>query len=326
MERSGTTKVDAKFGGSVRIGDNERMEEWPRVLERAVESTRSGVLITDPNQPDNPIVYANPAFERITGYSSEEVLGRNCRFLQGHDRDQSALEEVRAAIREGRDCQVVVRNYRKNGALFWQELSISPVRDDQGRITHFVGIQDDVTDRKLAEERLAHQAVHDPLTDLPNRVLFMDRLRDAYYRGQHDGDATIAVLFLDLDDFKGVNETLGYRAGDLVLATVAGRVEQCLREEDTVARLGGDEFIVLLERIDSTEDATRTAEKILRALRKPFELGETERSLTVSIGVALSTPASENVQPHDLLRFAELSMYRAKRNREASYSVFESGS
>jgi diguanylate cyclase (GGDEF)-like protein/PAS domain S-box-containing protein len=301
------------------------MEEWPRVLERAVESTRTGVLITDPNQPDNPIVYANPAFERITGYSTEEVLGRNCRFLQRHDSDQPALEEVREAIREGRECRVVVRNYRKNGALFWQELSISPVRDDHGRITHFVGIQDDVTDRKLAEERLAHQAVHDPLTDLPNRVLFMDRLRDVYSRAQRDASATIAVLFLDLDDFKGVNETLGYRAGDLVLATVAERVEECLREEDTAARLGGDEFIVLLERIDGIEDATRTAERILKALQKPFALGETERTLTASIGVALSTPASENVRPQDLLRFAELSMYRAKRNREASYMFFDSG-
>jgi diguanylate cyclase (GGDEF)-like protein/PAS domain S-box-containing protein len=301
------------------------MEEWPRVLERAVESTRTGVLITDANQPDNPIVYANPAFERITGYSTEEVLGRNCRFLQRHDSDQPALEEVREAIREGRECRVVVRNYRKNGALFWQELSISPVRDDHGRITHFVGIQDDVTDRKLAEERLAHQAVHDPLTDLPNRVLFMDRLRDVYSRAQRDASATIAVLFLDLDDFKGVNETLGYRAGDLVLATVAERVEECLREEDTAARLGGDEFIVLLERIDGIEDATRTAERILKALQKPFALGESERTLTASIGVALSTPASENVRPQDLLRFAELSMYRAKRNREASYMFFDSG-
>jgi PAS domain S-box-containing protein len=138
------------------------MEDWSRVLERVVESTRTGVLVTDPNRPDNPIIYANPAFERITGYSAEEVLGRNCRFLQRDDRDQPPLEEVRVAIREGRDCRVTVRNYRKDGALFWQELSISPVRDARGRITHFVGIQDDVTERKLAVERLAHRAVHDP--------------------------------------------------------------------------------------------------------------------------------------------------------------------
>jgi diguanylate cyclase (GGDEF)-like protein/PAS domain S-box-containing protein len=301
------------------------MEYWPRVLERAVESTRTGVLITDPNQQDNPIVYANPAFERITGYSAEEALGRNCRFLQRHDRDQPALEEVRAAIQEGRECRVVVRNYRKDGALFWQELSISPVRDDQGNITHFVGIQDDVTERKLAEERLARQAVHDPLTDLPNRVLFMDRLRDAYSRAQRGEDKTIAVLFLDLDDFGGVNESLGYQAGDRVLASVAERAEECLREEDTAARFGGDEFLVLLDGIGGAEDAAKMAERILEALREPFEWGATKRYLTASIGVAMSRPASGDTQAEDLLRFAELSMYRSKRNGKASYAVHDTG-
>ena len=299
------------------------MDGWPRVLERAVESARNGVLITDANQPDNPIVYANPAFERISGYSLAEVLGRNCRFLQHHDTEQPALEEVRMAIREGRECRVVVRNYRKNGALFWQELSISPVRDGMGRITHFVGIQDDVTERRLAEERLVHQASHDSLTGLPNRVLFMDRLRDAYSRAQLDGGASIGVLFLDLDDFKSVNETLGYRAGDRVLAMAAERVEECLRDEDTAARLGGDEFLVLLEGVRSA-DATGTAEKILEALREPFVLGEGECSLTASIGVALGRPASGTEQPQDLLRSAELSMYRSKRNGKASYTVFGS--
>jgi diguanylate cyclase (GGDEF)-like protein/PAS domain S-box-containing protein len=301
------------------------MDEWPRVLERAVESARNGVLITDPNQPDNPIVYANPAFERISGYSAEEVLGRNCRFLQRHDRDQPALEEVRMAIRDGRECRVVVRNYRKNGALFWQELSISPVRDDRGRITHFVGIQDDVTERRLAEERLVHEASHDPLTGLPNRVLFMDRLRDAYSRARLDGGASIGILVLDLDDFKSVNETLGYRAGDRMLAMAAERVEECLRDEDIAARLGGDEFLVLLEGIRSA-DATGTAEKILEALWEPFVLGEAERSLTASIGVALGRPGPGTEQPQDLLRSAELSMYRSKRNGKASYTVFGSDS
>lgn len=301
--------------------DNRFMEGWPLVLQRAVEATRNGVLITDPNQPDNPIIYANPAFERITGYSREEVLGRNCRFLQRQDRDQPELEEVRAAIREGRDCRVVVRNYRKNGALFWQELSISPVRDDRGRITHFVGIQDDVTDRRLAEERLIHQASHDPLTDLPNRVLFVDLLREAHSRAAREKGTSIAVLFLDLDDFKGLNEALGHHAGDRVLGLVAERIEGCLRAEDTLARLGEDEFMVLLDRIGGAEEAIGTAERILGALREPFTVGATQRSLSASIGVALTTPASENVRPENLLRSAEVAMYRSKKIDEASYVV-----
>ncbi len=301
------------------------MEEWFRVLERAVESTRNGVLITDPKLPDNPIVYANPAFQRITGYSAGEVLGRNCRFLQRDDRDQPALEEVRAAIQEGRECRVVVRNYRKDGALFWQELSISPVRDDRGAITHFVGIQDDVTERKLAEERLVHQAFHDSLTELPNRVLFMDRLREAHSRATREEGRTIAVLFLGLDDFESVNEALGHPVGDRALAAVAERVEECLREEDTVARLGGAEFVVLLDGIGGTQEATRTAEKILEALRTPLALGEHERSSTGSIGIALSTAVTGDVGPRDLLRSAELSMYRARREGKASYTISDSG-
>ena len=126
-----------------------------RLLERAVTASTNSIVISDPNQPDDPIVYVNPAFERTTGYAAEEVLGRNCRFLQGEDRNQSALEELRAAVYEGRHCTVVLRNYRKDGTLFWNELSIYPVRDEEGRMTNFVGVQNDVTERIRAEEILS---------------------------------------------------------------------------------------------------------------------------------------------------------------------------
>ena len=298
------------------------MTDWSSVLERAITSARNGVLITDANQPDNPIVYANPAFERITGYSAEEVIGRNCRFLQGADRDQPALDEVRTAIREGRECRVDVRNYRKDGTLFWQELSISPVRDETGNVTHFVGIQDDVTERKLAEARLAHEALHDPLTGLPNRVLFMDRLQEALSRAKGDGEAPVAVLFLDLDDFRRVNETVGHDAGDRVLASVAERVEEHLRDQDTAARLGGDEFMVLLDGVGGAEIAAHLAEKILRSLRSPFA-HEDGLAVTASIGIALGSTAPEDARPRDLLRFAEQAMQRSKREGKARYTVFQ---
>lgn len=293
------------------------MKDWSRVLERAITSARNGVLITDANQPDNPIVYVNPAFERITGYSGEEVLGKNCRFLQGTDRDQPALDEVRAAIREGRECRVDVRNYRKDGTLFWQELSISPVRDERGNVTHFVGIQDDVTERKLAEARLAHEALHDPLTGLPNRVLFTDHLQEALAKR----DAPLAVLFLNLDDFRKVNETLGHDAGDRVLASVARRVEEHLRDEDAVARLGGDEFMVLLDGVGTPEEATRLAEKLLEALRSPLA-HEDGLTVTASLGIVLSSTVPENAGPRDLLRFAEQTMYRSKEEGKARYELF----
>ena len=123
-------------------------EELRRLLDRAVAASSNGILITDPNLPDNPIVYVNPAFEKATGYSMEEAIGRNCRFLQGGDRDQPALEELRVAIREGRECRAVLRNYRKDGTLFWNEIYISPVHDEEGRLVNFVGVQNDVTESK----------------------------------------------------------------------------------------------------------------------------------------------------------------------------------
>ncbi len=219
--------------------------------DRAIAASSNGIVISDPNQPDNPLIYVNRSFELMTGYSAEELLGHNCRLLQGSDRDQPALDEVRAAIREERDCEVLLRNYRKDGTLFWNELRLSPVHDERGQLVNFVGVQNDVTERKQAEEelqrahdeledrvrqrtarlaeanaqlqreiaerreleeQLTHQAFHDPLTGLPNRTLFLDHLDLALERaGRREGE--VAVLFMDLDDFKVINDSLGHEVG-----------------------------------------------------------------------------------------------------------------
>jgi diguanylate cyclase (GGDEF)-like protein/PAS domain S-box-containing protein len=300
--------------------DHYKDAHWSQVLGRALEAVSNGITITDPHQPDNPIVYANPAFERITGYSAEEAIGRNCRFLQGADRDQPPLEEVRTAIREEREGRVVVRNYRKDGTLFWQELRISPVRDEQGRLTHFVGVHDDVTERKLADDRLAHQALHDSLTGLPNRTLFLDRLRHALARIERHG-GQLAVLFMDLDDFKIINDSLGHEAGDRLLASVAERLSSHLRLEDTVARLSGDEFAVVLENIARYE-AVRLAERIAEVLRDPFVLDGREVFVTASIGIVLGG-ATTSTDAQELLRRADLTMYRAKHSGKARHAVYE---
>lgn len=297
------------------------MNDWASVLGRAIEATRNGIVVTDPRLPDNPIVYINPAFERITGYSATEVVGRNCRFLQGPDRDQSALDEIRAALREERDCRVVVRNYRKDGTLFWQELSISPVRDEAGRVTHFVGVQDDVTERKLAEARLAHEALHDPLTSLPNRALFADRLREVLSRAPRGGKHVAAVLFLELENFGAINESFGRDEGDRLLAAVAKRLEWHLGEEVSVGRAGGAAFVILLEGIAGAEDAGRAAEKVLEGLRRPFASVEGEIPVGANIGIALSaTPGTS--RPRDLMRSAELALYRSKSTGGGHYAVF----
>ncbi len=335
------------------------MEQELRLLYRAITASSNGITISDPSRPDNPIIYVNRAFELMTGYSSEETLGLNCRFLQGPDGNQPALTEVRAAIREERDCQVLLRNYRKDGTLFWNELRLSPVHDERGHLVNFVGVQNDVTERKQAEEKLkrayaeldervrqrtarlaetnaelqreiaerqvleeqlTHQAFHDPLTGLPNRTLFMDRLDLALVRAKQR-KGKVAVLFMDLDNFKVINDSLGHEAGDQVLLVVAERLENSMRAEETVARFGGDEFTVLLEDVASVSDAERAAERIAEALRAPFYLGGRERFLTSSIGIVLSTSGCE--LPEELLRYADASMYRAKAAGRACYAVFD---
>ncbi|OUL18449.1 GGDEF domain-containing protein [Nostoc sp. RF31YmG] len=544
------------------------------LMERAIAASSNGIILTDPNQPDNPIIYVNPAFEAITGYSADEVIGRNCRFLRGTDHNQPALSELRTAIQEQRECHVVLRNYRKDGTLFWHELYLAPVFDALGYLTHFIGVQTDITEhlqaletlrqreeqyrrivetategiwvldennqtsfvnqqmatmlgyttdqmlgatlfsfmdaegveiaktklerrhqginethdfkfrcqdgsdlwaivscapmfdeqgnyagvlgmitnitdrkqaeaalqeskqrldgilcsledvvwsisadtfetlylnpavlkiygrpaseffdnlnlwfevihpedqqrvqaaiqplflagnqeleyriirpdgqvrwllnrshltyntsgqpvriegiatditeRKQMEEKLVRHAFYDALTGLPNRVLFMDRLGQAIERVKTYPDELFAVLFLDLDRFKVVNDSLGHLVGDQLLVAFAQRLQSCLQPEDIVARLGGDEFTILLSHIKSIDDATRIAEQIHQLLKLPFNLHGYEVFTTASIGIALSTTGYN--QPADLLRDADTALYRAKEQGKAWHIVFD---
>ncbi|ACC85009.1 EAL and GGDEF domain-containing protein [Nostoc punctiforme] len=544
------------------------------LMERAIAASSNGIILTDPNQPDNPIIYVNPAFELITGYCASEVIGRNCRFLQGNDLEQVALQELRSAIQEQRECHVILRNYRKDNFLFWNELYLAPVFDNSGYLTNFIGIQTDIThhlqalealgkqeeqyrrivqtategiwlldkdncttfvnqqmatmlgytieemlgatlfsfmdsegleiansclsrryqgiqeahdfkfrcqdgsdlwaiiscapllddqgnyagalgmvtnitdrklaeaalqeskqrldgilcsledviwsisadtfetlylnpaalkvygysvseffensnlwfevihpedqqqvhaaiqplfltekqeleyrivrpdgqvrwllnrshliynasglpiridgiatditERKLLEEKLVHNAFYDALTGLPNRILFIDRLEQAIAQMKHNPDDLFAVLFLDLDRFKVVNDSLGHLVGDQLLVTLAQRLQQCLQPDDTVARLGGDEFTILLSHIQTIEDATDIAKHIHQALKPPFNLCGYEVFMTASIGIALGT--NKYVQPADLLRDADTALYRAKEQSQAGHIVFD---
>ncbi|MEH1942355.1 MAG: EAL domain-containing protein [Nostoc sp.] len=544
------------------------------LMERAIAASSNGIILTDPNQPDNPIIYVNPAFELITGYSASEAIGRNCRFLQGNDKDQAALQELRSAIQEQRECHVILRNSRKDNVPFWHELYLAPVFDNSGYLTNFIGIQTDIThqlqaveelrkqeeqyrrivetaaegiwvldenncttfvnqqmatmlgylieemigatlfsfmdsegleianayllrrhqgiheahdfkfrcqdgsdfwaivscapllddqgnyagalgmvtnitdrkrveaalqeskqrldgilssledvvwsisadtfkalylnpaafkvygrcaseffensnlwlemihledrqrvyaaiqplflngkqeleyrivrpdgqvrwlfnrshlihnsngqpsridgiatditERKLLEEKLVHHAFYDALTGLPNRILFMDRLEQAIARLKGNQDDLFAVLFLDLDRFKVVNDSLGHIVGDQLLVTLAQRLQKCLQPEDTVARLGGDEFTILLSHIQTIDDAISVAEHIHQVLKLPFNLCGYEVFMTASIGIALGT--SEYTQSADLLRDADTALYRVKDQGKAGHMVFD---
>ena len=306
-------------GGLVDETERRRHEAGLRLLRRAVESTENGILICDARVPDLPVVYANPAFERMTGYTLAEIRGRNCRLLQRVDRDQPGLEAIRLALREAHEVRTLLRNYRKDGTLFWNEMYISPVRDERGALTHFVGILNDVSERHRFEEQLAHRATHDELTGLPNRVLLEDRLQQALHLSDRYNTGT-AVVFIDLDDFKLINDSLGHDAGDALLSEVATRLQAAVRETDTVSRFGGDEFVAVLSAPHRDDRPSEIVARIQAAFAEPVVVGDARHVVTASIGYCCYPADGEDTQT--LLRHADLAMYQAKlagRNRAVEY-------
>src|SRR6185503_17729099 len=225
-----------------------------RLKDLAIDAATNAIFIVDARAPGHPIVHVNRAFEKMTGYGAEESIGRNSRFLQGPDRDQPELEHLRLAIEKGTEASALLRNYRKDGTLFWNNVQISPVRDESGEITHYVGVQSDVTELKNYQIELEYRANYDSLTGLANKNLLDDRLSQAI-AWSNRVDGRIAILYLDLDRFKIVNDSLGHAKGDALLKCVAERLGTCVRESDTVARLGGDEFAVVLHGIDASPAA-----------------------------------------------------------------------
>jgi diguanylate cyclase (GGDEF)-like protein/PAS domain S-box-containing protein len=280
-----------------------------RLRQRAVEASVNAILITDATRPDNPVEYVNPAFERITGYSAGEVHGHNARFLQREDRDQSGLQEIRLALAKQTEGHAVVRNYRKDGSLFWNDLHIAPVRDELGEVTHFVGILNDITEAQLYQQELEHQANHDVLTGLPNRNLLTDRMAQAVAHARRKRER-LAIVCLDLDRFKLINDSFGHLVGDALLKTVAARLRATLRESDTVARLGGDEFMVILSGLAHAEDAGGVAQKLLAALARPVAIEAHDLHVTASIGISIYPEDGDSTDA--LLRNADTAMYRAK--------------
>ena len=438
---------------------------------QAMEASSNGIVIADMRLPDRPLIYVNPAFETISGYPAHEILGQNCRFLQGADREAernlAARQTMRYALDHGVACSVILHNFRKDGRPFWNELFMAPIFDANGVLTHCVGIQSDVTARveaetalqrahdelerrvaertetlrqqeqflrnvldtdpnlifvkdaqgvytlanhalatlygttpaqmvgktdadfnstaqevagyqeddreviragrdkfiaaemltdsagkahwlqtvkrplaspdgsvahvlgistditarKEAEDQLTHQAFHDLLTDLPNRALLLNRLEQALARSARTGDA-IGLLFVDLDNFKVINDSLGHKAGDLLLQTVAERLRGCVRPGDTVARLGGDEFVILLEELSGTEEAQAVAERATAAIHQPLRLGERDVFPGASIGLTL-TVLGDARTAGDLLRDADTAMYQAKLQGKGRYTLFD---
>ncbi|MBA2580644.1 MAG: EAL domain-containing protein [Thermoleophilaceae bacterium] len=270
--------------------------------------------------PDGRIVSWNAGAERINGYAAEEVIGKHFSlFYPPEDlaRDKPACE-LRHAKAEGRyeeeGCRV-----RKDGSLLWAHVVITALRDEDGRLRGFSKVTQDGTARKQLEDRLTHQALHDMLTGLPNRTLFLDQVGMALRRAKRSGSCT-AVLFVDLDRFKRVNDSLGHAAGDELLRAVAVRLIDAVREVDTVGRLAGDEFTVLCEEVDDA-GAVTVAERVGTALAEPFEIAGEEVFAGASIGIALGTGGEKDAQA--MLREADAAMYEAKKGGRAGYALFD---
>ena len=291
-----------------------------RQLSRALESSSNGVMITSSIQLDHPIVYVNPAFEAITGYSAEEVIGCSGRFLVRDDLNQKGLNDIRDALRNHQDSHAILRNYRKDGQLFWNELHISPVRDEEGAITtHFVSIINDVTARIDYEHQLEYHANHDALTGLANRNLLNDRINQALIHARHN-QHLVGVLLLDLDRFKLINDGFGHGAADNMLKAVSERLCNAVRETDTVARLGGDEFVVVVTDVDSDEHIAVVANKIMRTLAQPLIVEGKEIFVSASIGAAVYPRDGEHGE--SLLRNADVAMYRVKEHGRNNYRFY----
>ncbi|UQN07998.1 GGDEF domain-containing protein [Deinococcus sp. QL22] len=288
--------------------------EFPEVLMRAVTSATNGIIITS-SQGDRPILYCNPAFEQMTGYSPSEVLGRNCRFLQGTDTDPETRARLRQALNAGEGIDVVILNYRQDGTSFWNALNLAPVHDEQGHLTHFVGIQTDVTQRVQLQRTLEKQLHTDDLTGLRNRAYFMQALQVAV-RGLESG-RLFAVGFADLDGFKAVNDAFGHEAGDALLREVSVRLRQCLRPEDIVARLAGDEFVILVRAMtDCALDAL--AQQLLKALERPVQLQGVPVRVQVSLGFVLP---SAGMDAKEVLAAADRAMYDAKHAGKHTFII-----
>jgi diguanylate cyclase (GGDEF)-like protein/PAS domain S-box-containing protein len=303
---------------SLDITRQKEAQKLNTLLATAIEHAGDVIEITD---AESRFEYVNSAFERVSGYQRAEAIGQTPLSLLMSDRSEEPhYRAVQSAIASGKVWHGTLTGRRKDGSVYQQEATISPVRNAEGEITHYVAVKRDITERLQHQARIWHLAHHDALTDLPNRVLFQDRLQQAVAHARRTG-LLLAILLIDLDNFKDVNDSLGHEFGDHLLKAVTARLRNCTRESDTVARLGGDEFAVIQTDLDRSESAARLAEKILERLSAPFSLEDQEIHISASIGVTIC-PLDQD-DPHQIVKNADMAMYRAKNTGRANYQFYK---
>ena len=298
------------------VTERRMAEEKLRLSATVLEHIADGVMVIG---LDGRIVAINPAFTQITGYTEMEALGQDSALTRSSRHDNAFYTAMWAELAETGFWRGEIWNKRKNDVLYLEWLTISAVRDDSGAMTHYVGVFSDITKVKESQDKLDHMAHHDPLTALPNRLLFHDRLQHAILRAARDRQQ-LAILFIDLDRFKNVNDTLGHHVGDELLKQVAGALSARLRDGDTLARLGGDEFIVLLENVEGQIGAGHVAEKLMAMFEQPFMVSDYELFVTGSVGISLYP--NDAVDLNMLIRNADVAMYQAKARGRNGYQFY----
>ncbi|HZW24336.1 MAG TPA: diguanylate cyclase [Gallionella sp.] len=284
-----------------------------------IESAAESIMITDAR---SIIRSVNPAFERATGYSAGEAIGRTPAILKSGRHDRNFYRNMWDALNQVGQWQGEIWNRHKNGEIFPEWLNISAVKDSQQAISHYVGVFSDAHTQEYILERLNYLAYYDILTGLPNRPLFMDRLNMSISHARRER-LMLAVMFIDLDQFKQINDTFGHKTGDEVLVDITKRMKSCLREEDTLARLAGDEFTVILPGLPHPDAAGNVAAKLLESCALPLNTGGHELRITASIGISVFPGDGENAD--DLLRHADLAMHSIKESGRNGYLQYTHG-
>jgi diguanylate cyclase (GGDEF)-like protein/PAS domain S-box-containing protein len=282
------------------------------------ENTIEGVVIADDAAN---IVGVNKAFTDITGYEESEVMGQNVRMLKSERHDRMHFANMWSQMMETGQWRGEIWNRRKNGELYPVWESVRAIHDDKGEISHFVSVFSDISSIKQSQEKLDYLAYHDPLTNLPNRLLFEDRLEQALKHARREKHQ-VALLFLDLDRFKNINDSLGHPIGDTLLVVVAQRLIQLLRDDDTVARIGGDEFVIVIENVAKVSEVAMLAQKLIDAFNTPLNVEEREMHVTLSIGISMFPGDGDDVPT--LLKNADAALYRAKEEGRNGFQFYTS--
>lgn len=296
---------------------DQKMRRTLRLQKAAIESTANAIFIAN---KDGSIEWVNPAFEVLTGFRATEVVGENPRILKSGEQDEQFYRDLWRTILKGEVWRGRVTNRHRSGRLYTAEQTITPIRGDDGSVTHFVAIHEDITAQLESEQRIAYMALHDFLTGLPNRYSLDSRLEIELNRARRLGSRA-SVLLIDLDNFKDVNDTFGHAVGDQLLVAVGQRLMQALRDIDSICRLGGDEFAVLQTDISSRKNAVHLAERLLRVFSESFKVGLQEIFTTASIGVSISN--RDTTSKSEFMKQADLALYRAKNEGRNTYRFFE---